>query len=174
MPSLSMESLNPLATILASVAAVRHPEWLETATSGDDGDLCIQIPAPVASDLSCGLWLATEFGEINVGFDDYHRHLGDLGAPDGGVSQWAQFAADGVDFAESVLADRIASLSWYDSERLRATGHAETDRLGEIIRAGFRVRIRSWSGRFNKDIPQPIFYRIGLLKPRLSKVFRDR
>ena len=169
MTRLPLENLNSLAELLASTTTTRHSEWLDAALVDEDGDLYIEIAAPAASDLSFGLWIATWNGEVTVGFDDYHRHFGDGAAPDGGASQAVDFVNAALDLADRILAERIASVSWFDTDRMRASGGIEADRPFKVESAGFRIRIRSWSGKFNRDIPQPFAYRIGLRKPRVSK-----
>ncbi len=90
----------------------RFPAWepFVTFIAGPDGSTAVvefQVPCPSGA-VERGLWVATDGGELTVGFHTHHTHFGMFIEDD----QPQQIKA-GLDHAGDMLDERIGVVSWY-------------------------------------------------------------
>jgi hypothetical protein len=139
-----------LAAILS-----RWPEWRryqQASPFPPEKGFWIIVPSP-NKDVTRGLSISTDERRIIIGFDDDHDHL-------------EQRKKEGLhQFRERVIAricdlleDKIQSVSWRDEDdRLRTSYCFELPDAhhNQFVRSGFKCRIRSWSGKLDKDYVEP-------------------
>jgi hypothetical protein len=151
--------LDDYSRIAFSMILARFPAWQPFATfiAGPDGSTAVvefQVPCPSGA-VERGLLVATDGGELTVGFHTHHTHFGMFIEDD----QLQQIKA-GLDHAGDMFDERIGVVSWYcggcfaGSSSLDLPHPAPLPRLREIFPNRpdcDRITLRSWTGRFDRD-----------------------
>jgi hypothetical protein len=132
----------------------RWPEWqpsLQASPCRVEKGFWIIVPAP-NKDITRGLSISTDGRQIIVGFDDDHD---DLAQRKKEVA--AQFRKRVIARITDIFEEKIWAVSWRDKGRLRTSNSFEPpdSRANQFVASGFACRIRSWSGRFDKDYIEP-------------------
>jgi hypothetical protein len=142
------EKLDDFSKEVASQVLERFPEWQSLAGTEHDGEECafvLRVPAP-DGDVEHPLSIDTFRQEVTVAFDAYHAHF----------MEFEDAAGDGAyDFVRRLIADEVAVVSyWRDAQWCGSTllGIHNVPVDNEDYPYANTIRVRSWSGLYNKDI----------------------
>ncbi len=128
-----------------------HPEWRKFARQQRDDRsgtvfLVVEVPPPAGADGDLPLSIFTDNEEVTVVFDCFHTHYG---WPD------ASFE-DPLVLVHQILNEEISVASvwtgdeWRGSELIQPGALPEPEEWSPPIT---RVRVRSWKGTDNRDLP---------------------
>lgn len=123
-----------------------------SAMAANDGSFSVEVPAP---NPHCHpLTLSTENGEITVGFDSYHTHLGMFGEQSEADTIQEALALIGRILGEESIAYSLwcgeqCKGSWLDAPDapVRFQDHFFRQAPGDIL------QVRSWRGTFDREVP---------------------
>jgi hypothetical protein len=148
-PDVIFESLNEFDRHVAEQIGEVFPEWISHATAETDqyGEtaLVVTIPAP-SGRFARPLRIETFGGEVTVSFDCYHGHFSQFS---GGLERTA------LDLIQELLSEENVVVSyWRDNQGCGAFMAPSDDipNTNDEYPYANRLRIRSWSGRFDRDI----------------------
>jgi len=147
------QKLDEFSRKVADSLFAQFPEWrklarFELAADGA-GYLQLEIAAPTEAEVDHGLTIATENGEVIVGFDYFHGHF--FGQVGDGVRVGADYA---IHFVSELVIGRMAVISWWHEGALVAFSTMEDGKAlmeDDLIGPYDKIRIRSWRGNLNAD-----------------------
>lgn len=154
-----MPSLNPLSSALASAIGdafaggeLDFSSFDFGALARDDGSFSVEMPAP---NPHCHpLTISTENGEITVGFDSYHAHLGMFGEQSEGETVQEALVLIGRIIGEASIVYSLwcgeqCKGSWLDAPEAPVSfqDHFFRQAPCDIL------QVRSWCGTFDRDVP---------------------
>lgn len=113
----------------------------------------MMVPAPPGSDLSRGLLIEADMGEITIGFDHGHLHLDWPPHPE---NVRPPELGDPLAFLDAVLSEEIvASSRWADGRLRVASLHGVRAMPDPVGRGPGHLRVRSWLGTHDQDRALP-------------------
>ena len=150
--------LDDYSGIAFSMILARFPAWEPFATfiAEPDGSTAVvefQVPCPSRA-VDRGLSVATDGGELTVGFHTHHTHFGLFNGDD-----LPQIEAV-LGYAGDLLDERIGVMSWYCGGRFAGSSSLELPHPTPLPRRREifpnrpdcdRITLRSWTGRFDRD-----------------------
>ncbi|MCG8052446.1 MAG: hypothetical protein JAZ15_14680 [Candidatus Thiodiazotropha endolucinida] len=125
-----------------------YPEWQDVAdidTYNGETYFNLEITPP-SNNVKAPLRIYTYGDEITVSFDSYHGHFYDLVNIDGG---------DAKTLIDQIISDNSTVVSyWWDDEWCGSMllDSSDVPINNEEYPYANRIRIRTWSGRLDKDI----------------------
>ena len=175
-----MNALDAFSRTFAELLFVSHPDWVKWATNeGEASDqhqyLIVVIPAESQADLKDTLWISTDENGVAIGIDAYHQHFHEWShGVDSTDTLGVHRAA--LKFVEEIIAEEIAVVSIWSNElnagawcepKARAMSMTAKDVAAGIsgssvwtplpdrpVTSSF-LRIRSWKGSLNRELPLP-------------------
>lgn len=142
-----------LRTPFFDALLTQHPQWchisLCPAQSDPRSGVMLIVPAPSGSDLSGGLVIEDDGGEITIGLDYSHIHLAWPPYPQNALDPiWC----DPLAFVDAVLVESVvASSGWIDGELSVGSLHHATNVPDLIMHNVQYLRVRSWLGTRNRE-----------------------
>ncbi len=121
-----------------------HLDWEEEPT----GFAVTELESP-NEDVTADLWISTEEDEVTIGFDAMHDHFGREN-----YSSEEESFREAVSLARAFVDERVLVASWWIGEKWAGSRLIEPGQKPEPsdrIAKGSRLRIRSWTGRFDHD-----------------------
>lgn len=112
--------------------------------------LLVEVPRPVDGS-SHGLFVTTSEWEISVGFgENFHTRFGH-----NGEGQPGDFYSEALAFLQNFVAERVVIAVAYQADEWLGAWSLDlaTESLADLkVAAGERVTIRSWQGRYDREI----------------------
>lgn len=147
------ENLDEYTRFAAPLILAAFPKWERYASvkprpDGQGGVVEFNVPCPNPNAES-GLFIGTDCYELTVGFDWDHRHFTDYETPCN-----PERIAEGIEYAREYLSDTRGSLEWFERDRMLGGTSVPLpwvlDRT-QVPSTATRYRLRSWTGRLDRD-----------------------
>ena len=177
---LDMNALDAFSRTFAELLFVSHPDWVKCATGEREASdpyeyLSVVIPGESQADLKDPLWITTEQNGVTVGIDTYHQHFNDWSSGVDSTDALGVHRA-ALKFVEEIIAEEIAVVSIWSNDMNAGAWCEPKDRAMSMtakdVAAGISgssvwtplpdrpvtssfLRIRSWKGSLNRELPLP-------------------
>ncbi|MBV2124991.1 MAG: hypothetical protein KUF75_07565 [Candidatus Thiodiazotropha sp. (ex Ctena orbiculata)] len=142
------KELSQYSKEMAAQILAMYPEWKDVADTEEyNGETYFNLViTPPSNNVKAPLRIYTYGDEITVSFDSYHGHFFDLENNDGG---------DAKTLIDQIISDNSAVISyWRDDEWCGSMllDYSEVPTSNEEYPYANRIKIRTWSGKLDKDI----------------------
>lgn len=143
------DELDDFSKRIASQVIEKFPQWQSLAKVKEkDGETAFSVTVtPPSGEYEHPLTLHTFLEEVTVAFDAYHAHFWEFDDPD---------SEDALTFINQLLSDELPVVSyWRDDQWCGSTVLRESELPSTNAEFPYanRIRIRSWSGQQDRDLP---------------------
>jgi hypothetical protein len=148
--------LDEFSGAFAKSLFAEHPDWVsfarvEMADDGETPDLVVEVPPPHPEKGISKLIVHTEDFEVTVNFDWYHNHFSWPASDMAGSINPLTF------IAEILKEDVAVASAWRHDKWAGSWAVRKGEPVVDLANLGLfdRIRVRSWKGTFNQDLPFP-------------------
>lgn len=153
---LDVSRLNDHSRLFAQQLFREFPDWLcharfDPYEEFEKEALLVEVPRPVGDGRN-GLFITTSEWEIAVGFgENFHTRFGVSGGDEDG-----DFRRRALDFIREFVGERLVVVTAHEGEQWLGAWvepPGEPKLPVEDIAPGEQLRVRSWRGTFDRDLP---------------------